>query len=61
MPLMLPVSLSSHGHLITKMDERGMGRKVDARTIAEQNNYVSISLTQEYFMAKNGLADMHYD
>lgn len=44
--------------LIKKMSERGMIKQVDARIIAEQYNYVSISLTKEYFMVKNGLADM---
>ncbi len=44
--------------LIKKMSERGMIGKVDARMFAEQYNYVSISLTKEYFMVKNGLADM---
>lgn len=44
--------------LINKMAECGMIKQVDARMIAEQYNYVSISLTKEYFMVKNGLADM---
>lgn len=44
--------------LIEKMSKRGIIRQVDARIFAEQYNYVSISLTKEYFMAKNGLADM---
>jgi len=44
--------------LITKMAARGMVKKVDARIFAEQYNYVSIALTKEYFMVKNGLADM---
>jgi AcrR family transcriptional regulator len=44
--------------LIGKMIERGMVRRVDARAFAEQYNYVSIALTKEYFMAKNGLADL---
>lgn len=44
--------------LINKMIERGMIKQVDARIFAEQYNYVSISLTKEYFMVKNGLADM---
>ncbi len=44
--------------LIRKMSERGMIGQVDARMFAEQYNYVSISLTKEYFMVKNGLADM---
>lgn len=44
--------------LINKMIEHGMIKQVDARLFAEQYNYVSISLTKEYFMVKNGLADM---
>ena len=44
--------------LITRMVERGMVRPVDARAFAEQYNYASIALTKEYFMAKNGLADL---
>lgn len=44
--------------LINKMAERGMAGSVEAHTIAEQYNYVSLTLTEEYFMAKNGLADM---
>lgn len=44
--------------LIQKMAGCGMIRQVDARILAEQYNYVSLSLTKEYFMAKNGLADM---
>lgn len=43
--------------LIGKMAQRGMIRPVDARMFAEQYNYVSIALTKEYFLAKNGLAD----
>ena len=45
--------------LIKKMIERKMVKPVDARTFAEQYNYVSIVLTKEYVMARNGLADMH--
>ena len=45
--------------LIQKMSRCGMIRQIDARMLAEQYNYVSLSLTKEYFMAKNGLADMH--
>ena len=44
--------------LINKMAARKMIKSVDARIFAEQYNYVSIALTKEYFMAKNGLADM---
>ena len=44
--------------LITKMMARKMIKNVDAHIFAEQYNYVSIALTKEYFMAKNGLADM---
>ena len=44
--------------LINKMTECGMIKQVDARMLAEQYNYVSISLTKEYFMVKNGLADL---
>jgi len=45
--------------LIKKMAECGKIKQVDARIFAEQYNYVSIALTKEYFMVKNGLADMH--
>ena len=45
--------------LIRKMAQRGMVKPVDARIFAEQYNYVSIALTKEYFMAENGLADVH--
>jgi AcrR family transcriptional regulator len=45
--------------LINKMIERKMVKPVEARIFAEQYNYVSISLTQEYVMAQYGLADMH--
>lgn len=44
--------------LFQKMIARGMIRPIDARMFAEQYNYVSIALTKEYFMAKNGLADL---
>ena len=43
--------------LINKLIQKGMLKAVDARVFAEQYNYVSIALTKEYFMAKNGLAD----
>ena len=45
--------------LIRRMTERGMARPADARMIAEQYNYVSITLTKEFIMAQNGLADAH--
>ncbi|HPE16244.1 MAG TPA: helix-turn-helix domain-containing protein [Oscillospiraceae bacterium] len=45
--------------LIQKMAARGMIRQVDARLFAEEYNYVCIALTKEYFMAENGLADLH--
>lgn len=45
--------------LIEKMIARGMVRPVDARLIAEQYNYISITLTKEYIMAQSGLADVH--
>jgi AcrR family transcriptional regulator len=45
-------------HLILKMMDRMMIKKVNARMIAGQYNYVSLSLTQEYFMAKNGIGDV---
>jgi AcrR family transcriptional regulator len=45
--------------LINKMAQQGMIRRVDARIFAEQYNYVSIALTKEYYMAQNGLADLH--
>ncbi len=44
--------------LINKMEQWGMTGSVDVHTISEQYNYVSLALTEEYFMAKNGLADM---
>ncbi len=44
--------------LISKMAARGIIKPVDVRLFAEQYNYVSIALTKEYFMAKNGFADM---
>ena len=44
--------------LITKMADHGMIKPVNPRLFAEQYNYVSIALTKEYFMVKNGLADM---
>jgi AcrR family transcriptional regulator len=44
--------------LFQKMIARGMIRPIDTRMFAEQYNYVSIALTKEYFMAKNGLADL---
>ncbi|MGE5677137.1 MAG: TetR/AcrR family transcriptional regulator [Pseudomonadota bacterium] len=43
--------------LINKMLVRKMIKPVDARTIAEQYNYVSLALTQEYIMTQYGLAD----
>ncbi len=44
--------------LINKMIKRKMIKPVDARIIAEQYNYVSITLTKEYIMAQYGLADV---
>ncbi|HWT75963.1 MAG TPA: TetR/AcrR family transcriptional regulator [Mobilitalea sp.] len=44
--------------MIHKMMERELVKPVDARMFAEQYNYVSIALTKEYFMAKNGYADI---
>ena len=44
--------------LILRMAERGMVRPGDAKMIAQQYNYVSIALTHEYIMAKNGLGDV---
>ena len=44
--------------LILKMIARGMVKPVDARMIAEQYNYVSVTLTKEYIMAQYGLADV---
>ena len=41
--------------LIEKMTEKGVIKPVDARTYAEQYNYVSLTLTQEYFMSRNNL------
>lgn len=48
---------SYYERLIKKMIARGMIKTVDARMFAEQYSYVSIALTKEYFLAKNGLAD----
>lgn len=44
--------------LIRKMMARGMVKPVDARMIAEQYNYVSVTLTKEYILAQYGLADV---
>lgn len=44
--------------LIQKMTDRKMVKLVNARAIAEQYNYVSITLTKEYIMAQYGLADV---
>lgn len=43
--------------LINKMIERRMIKPVDTRLIAEQYNYVSLALTDEYIMSQYGLAD----
>jgi hypothetical protein len=43
--------------LIKKMITRKMIKSVDAQLFAEQYNYVSAVLTEEYFMVKNGMAD----
>lgn len=45
--------------IINKMIERKMVKSVDARIIAEQYNYVSLALTNEYIMAQYGLADVN--
>ncbi|MGI6004999.1 MAG: TetR/AcrR family transcriptional regulator [Christensenellales bacterium] len=45
--------------LIRKMIGRKMIKPVDARTFAQQYNYISIALTKEYIMAQYGLADVH--
>jgi len=45
--------------LILQMIDRGLFKPVNAKRFAEQYNYVSITLTKEYFMAKNGMADLH--
>lgn len=45
--------------LINKMIERKMVKPVDARIIAEQYNYVSNALTNEYVMSQYGLADVN--
>lgn len=44
--------------LILKISDNGIVKKEDARKIAEQYNYVSLLLTQEYFMPKNGYGDI---
>ncbi|HAS90892.1 MAG TPA: hypothetical protein DCS12_01085 [Clostridiales bacterium] len=43
--------------LITKMIEIKMIKPIDARSVAQQYNYVSNALTNEYLMAKYGYAD----
>jgi hypothetical protein len=43
--------------LIKKMITRKMIKSVDAQLFAEQYNYISAVLTEEYFMVKNGMAD----
>lgn len=43
--------------IIRRMIERKMIKPINARLVAEQYNYVSLSLTQEYIMAQYGLAD----
>lgn len=44
--------------LIRRMIDRRMVPPCDARMIAQQYNYVSITLTKEYLMAQNGLGDV---
>ncbi|MGE5626657.1 MAG: TetR/AcrR family transcriptional regulator [Solirubrobacterales bacterium] len=44
-------------NIIRKMIERKMVKPINPRLVAEQYNYVSISLTQEYIMSQYGLAD----
>jgi len=43
--------------LIGKMADRGMVKAHDAPMIASQYNYTSITLTQQYFMARHGMGD----
>ena len=45
--------------IIEKLIDSGKFKKVNARLFAEQYNYACIALTKEYYMAKNGLADLH--
>ena len=45
--------------LIRKMIDCGMFKEVDAHLYAKQYNYTSIALTKEYYMAKNGMADLY--
>lgn len=45
--------------LITKMIARKMIKPVDAALISRQYNYIFLSLTNEYFMAQQGLADVN--
>lgn len=40
------------------MGFKKMIKPVDARSIAEQYNYISIALTQEYIMEQYGLAEV---
>jgi len=44
--------------LIQNMINRRLVMPCDARMIAEQYNYISITLTKEYIMAQNGLGDV---
>lgn len=50
---------SYYERLIHKLIEKKLIKPIDARTFAEQYNYISITLTQEYIMAQYGLADLH--
>lgn len=45
--------------LIRKMIDRGMFKEVDAHLYAMQYNYTSIALVKEYYMARNGMADLY--
>jgi len=45
--------------LINKLIDKKMIKPVDARMVAEQYNYISNVLTQEYIMAQYGLADIN--
>jgi len=45
--------------LILKMIDKCMLNKAYSRMFAGQYSYVSIALKKEYFMAKNGLADLN--
>ncbi len=54
---MVSEPVNYYKNLIEKMIIRKMVKPIDAQLFAEQYNYVSIALTQEYFISQNGLID----